>query len=84
MAPDQHCATAPVYTAAGASLDDMREKGELQRTYYALLHAVVHNSLAATLLKTPGVLDVVMGALVTGAAAHSDVTMRKTCVQVSA
>ncbi len=48
MPPDPQCATAPVHTA---SFDDMREKGELQRTYYALLHAVVHNGLAATLLK---------------------------------
>jgi hypothetical protein len=80
--PDQHLLLPPSPAAAGASPEDIREKGELQRTYYALLHAVVHNGLAGALLKAPGALDVVMGALVRGAGAHRDVTIRKTCVQV--
>jgi hypothetical protein len=44
---------------------------------------VAHSGLAGCLLKAPpGVLDAVMGALVRGASAHSDVTIRKTCIQV--
>jgi hypothetical protein len=72
-------------SGGGAQSEEARERAELQRTYYATLAAVANNGLADALLKAPpGVLDAVMGALARGASAHSDVTIRKTCIQVRA
>lgn len=36
---------------AAATLEDMREKGEAQRAYYSLLHALTHQGLSGVLLK---------------------------------
>ncbi|GBF91404.1 exportin [Raphidocelis subcapitata] len=66
-----------------ATLEDVREKGELQRAYYSFLHGVAHQGLAAALLQAPpSVLDSVLSALTRGAASHVDPTVRRTCLQV--
>lgn len=59
--------------AAAGSNEDLRERAELQKAYYAFAHALVHNKLAAVLLRAPpGTLDAVLGALMRGAATHVD------------
>lgn len=64
------------------AMDEAREKSELQRSYYFLLHAMSQNQLAGTLLQLPqAALESVMVALTRGAATHVDPTVRKTCVQ---
>ena len=64
--------------AAAGSAEDIRERAELQRAYYAFAHALVHNGLAPVLLRAPaGTLDAVLGALVRGAATHVDAGARK-------
>ncbi|WIA12173.1 hypothetical protein OEZ85_012245 [Tetradesmus obliquus] len=65
------------------TLEDAREKGELQRGYYGLLHCVVHNNLAGSLLQaSPQVLDSMLTALAKGASTHTDPAVRRVCVQV--
>ncbi|KAG1677608.1 hypothetical protein FOA52_010389 [Chlamydomonas sp. UWO 241] len=66
-----------------AVLDEGREKGELQLAYYSLLHVVVHTGLSRALLELPpGALDVVINAVVEGAASHVDAGARRTCIQI--
>lgn len=66
-----------------ATLEDAREKGELQRAYYSFLHGLAHNGLALALLQAPtSVLDSVLSSLTKGAATHVDPTVRRTCLQV--
>ena len=68
---------------AGAAAEDAREKAELQRAYYGLLHALAHAELAGTLLGAPpATRDAALQALVSGAASHVDAVVRKTCCQV--
>ena len=75
----------PTAAAAGAAADggsrpaaagsnvDLRERAELQRAYYAFMHALVHNKLSPVLLRAPpGTLDAALGALMRGAATHVD------------
>jgi hypothetical protein len=65
------------------TLEDAREKGELQRGYYGLLHCVVHQNLASSLLQaSPQVLDSLLTALAKGASTHTDPAVRRICVQV--
>jgi exportin-T len=65
------------------TLEELREKGELQRSYYALLLGITLNNLTGSLLQLPAqVLDNIMTALAKGAATHVDPTLRKTCIQV--
>lgn len=67
-----------------ATLEDAREKGELQRGYYGLLHCVVHQNLSSSLLPaSPQVLDSMLTAVARGAATHVDPSVRRICVQVS-
>jgi exportin-T len=67
-----------------ATLEDVREKGELQRAYYSLLHAIAHNNLTQVLMRSNAqVLDMELTAVTRGAATHVDPTVRKTCLQVS-
>jgi exportin-T len=65
-------------------LEEAREKAELQKLYYSLLHALAHSNLSGVLLRVDpaGVLEPLMGALTRGAATHVDAGMRRTCVQV--
>eukprot|EP00879_Flechtneria_rotunda_P007650 GHRR01008022.1.p1 GENE.GHRR01008022.1~~GHRR01008022.1.p1 ORF type:complete len:244 (+),score=108.64 GHRR01008022.1:34-732(+) len=66
-----------------ATLEDAREKGELQRSYYSLLHCIVHQSFASSLVQaSPQVLDSLLTALAKGAATHVDASVRRTCIQV--
>lgn len=59
--------------AAAGSNEDLRERAELQRAYYAFAHALVHNKLSPVLLHAPpGTLDAALGALMRGAATHVD------------
>ena len=59
--------------AAVGSAEDLRERAELQRAYYAFLHSLAHNGLAPVLLRAPpGSLDAALGALMRGAATHVD------------
>ena len=59
--------------AAAGSNEDLRERSELQRAYYSFAHSLVHNGLAAVLLRAPpGTLDAMLGALMRGAATHVD------------
>lgn len=65
------------------TLEELREKGELQRSYYALLLGITLNNLTGSLLQLPAqVLDNIMTALAKGAATHVDPAQRKTCIQV--
>lgn len=73
----------PTGTATGASTEDTRERSELQRTYYILLHTLSYNGLSSILVQTqPPLLDTALEALVRGAAAHVEPATRRTCVQV--
>lgn len=68
---------------ASVTLEELREKSELQRSYYSLLLAVVTNNLTGSLLRLPGpTLDSIMTALAKGASTHVDPSLRKGCVQV--
>jgi hypothetical protein len=68
--------------AGGGSTEDLRERAELQRAYYAFAHSLVHNGLVGVLLRVPrGSLDAILGALMRGAASHVDPGVRKTCIQ---
>ncbi|KAK9812733.1 hypothetical protein WJX72_002830 [[Myrmecia] bisecta] len=65
--------------------EDLREKAELQRSYYSFLHAVTHNQLTGALVAAPGqagMLEAVLEALARGAGSHADPATRRTCVQV--
>ena len=64
------------------SAEDARERGELQRAYYSLLHATTHNELTGALLAAPAATrDAALEGLVRGAASHVDAIVRKTCMQ---
>ena len=64
-------------------MEDAREKGELQRSYFLMLHVIVHNGLSVALLKSPpAALDAAIKALTQGATMHVDATVRRTCIQV--
>lgn len=66
-----------------ATLEELRERGELQRSYYALLVALTCNNLTNTLLQIPPqILDNIMTALSKGAATHVDPSVRRSCMQV--
>ena len=66
-------------------MEDARERGELQKSYFSLLHVVVHASLSESLLKMPpGALDAVMKAVTQSASTHVDAAVRRTCLQVCA
>jgi hypothetical protein len=68
---------------ASVTLEELREKSELQRSYYSLLLAVVTNNLTGSLLRLPPqTLDNIMTALAKGASTHVDPSLRKGCVQV--
>lgn len=65
------------------TIEDLREKGELQGRYYSLLLCLTTNNLTSSLLQIPPqVLDNIMTALAKGAATHVDPAQRKCCVQV--
>ena len=71
--------------AGGGSIEDLRERAELQRAYYSFAHSLVHSGLASVLLRVPrSSLDAVLGALMRGAASHVDPGVRKTCIQAVA
>lgn len=87
----------PSLPLPAATLEELREAGELQRQYYLLLHGMVSVGLAGVLLggggagppsssaggAAPGaVLEAVVQALTRGAATHVDPSVRRTCVQV--
>ncbi len=66
-----------------ATLEEARERGELQRTYYLLLSAVTSHAMSGALLKVPpGALEAAVVGLTRGAATHVDATVRRTCLQV--
>ena len=66
-----------------ATLEEARERGELQRVYYLLLSAVTTAGMSGALLKVPpGVLEAAVLGLTRGAATHVDPTVRRTCLQV--
>lgn len=66
-----------------ATLEEYREKGELQRSYYSMLLALTTNTLTSSLLTLPPqALDNLMTALAKGAATHVDPSVRKSCIQV--
>ena len=68
---------------ATSGIEDLREKGELQKAYYSLLHAITSSNLRQVLLQTPSeTLQQALGALVAGGAGHIDPGIRKTCLQV--
>jgi exportin-T len=65
------------------TLEDAREKGELQRALYSLLLGLAMNNLSGALLAVPpSVLDAAMTAVAKGAASHVDPAVRRTCIQV--
>lgn len=65
------------------TVEELREKGDLQRSYYSLLLGLTMNSLTGSLLQLPPqVLDNIMTALAKGAATHVDPAVRRSCIQV--
>ena len=44
----------PPSACSEATTEDAREKGELQRAYYALLHVIAHSNCIPALLSSPG------------------------------
>ena len=68
---------------ANSGIEDLREKGELQKAYYSFLHAITSSNGSHVLLQTPSAtLHQALGALVEGGAGHIDPGIRKTCLQV--
>mmetsp|Transcript_3613 Transcript_3613/g.10405 ORF Transcript_3613/g.10405 Transcript_3613/m.10405 type:complete len:537 (-) Transcript_3613:551-2161(-) len=70
------------HTQATGSAEELREKAELQRSYYSVLHAICQNNLSSALshLKV-ATLEQCMQGLVSGASLHVDPSVRKVCVQ---
>ncbi|GAX84343.1 hypothetical protein CEUSTIGMA_g11765.t1 [Chlamydomonas eustigma] len=76
-------AASTTQNGSTVSLEEGRECGELQRSYYSLLHVLVHTGLSRSLLNLPpGILDVAIKAVTQGAATHVDATVRRTCMQI--
>ena len=68
----------------GEEARETREREELQKAYLILLNAAANNELASSLIQMNGSsLDLVLQALLAGAAGHVDTTMRKYCYQAS-
>ncbi|KAL0051899.1 hypothetical protein WJX82_004175 [Trebouxia sp. C0006] len=68
---------------ASSGIEDLREKGELQKAFYGFLHAITVSNLSHILLQTPSdTLHRALTALVAGGAGHVDPGTRKTCLQV--
>lgn len=66
-----------------ATVEDARERGELQRMYYLLMAAVTSSGLSGALLKVPpAALEAAVLGLTRGAATHVDPNVRRTCLQV--
>lgn len=75
-------AAAAASACSGATLEEAREKHELVRGYFALLHCLTHHGLSGALLKLPPqALDAVMDALTRAASRYGDTSVRRTCVQ---
>jgi exportin-T len=70
--------------AVAATLEDARERGELQRSYYGLLHAITQQLPGALLEVPPGILDSVLTDVARGGVMHVDPAVRRTCVQILA
>ncbi|XP_075265415.1 uncharacterized protein LOC142357760 [Convolutriloba macropyga] len=67
---------------ATGSTEDQREKAELQRSYYSMLHALCQNNLASALSRLKmATLEQCMQGLVSGASLHVDPSVRKICIQ---
>ncbi|GMH39364.1 hypothetical protein BSKO_07262 [Bryopsis sp. KO-2023] len=67
----------------GALVEESREKGDLQKAYYSLLHVTVSSKLDGVVLKLPeATLKVILSALIEGASSHMDPAVRKSCIQV--
>ena len=67
----------------GATSEEAREQGEVQKAFYSLLHALLHNALAGPLLQAgDGVVQPALNAAIQGAALHCDPGTRRSCVQV--
>lgn len=63
------------------STEDLRERAELQKTYYSFLSNLVAADLSRTLLTGPReTLSTAMNDLVQGAATHVDPSVRKLCI----
>lgn len=67
----------------GATSEEARERGEVQRSFYSLLHALVHNALGSFLLAAgDSVVQPTLNAVIQGAALHCDAAARRSCIQV--
>ncbi|CAD7697822.1 unnamed protein product [Ostreobium quekettii] len=72
---------APANGLSPVLMEEYRERGELQRMYYGLLHALVHQGPLDVLLQIPqSCLEAMLTALAQGAATHVDPSVRRTCV----
>lgn len=77
------CIADDMLSPSPSGMEDLREKGELQRAYYGFLHSITSSTLASVLLQTPSQsLHLALGAVVAGGAGHVDPGTRKTCLQV--
>ena len=82
MASDVGMSNTETLSVSVVSAEDARERGELQRAYYSLLHATTSNELTGVLLATPATTrNAALEGLVRGAASHVDAVVRKTCMQ---
>jgi exportin-T len=63
--------------------EENRERGELQKAFFILLHAVTANELSAVVIEMDsGVLDLLLQALLANASSHSEAGIRRACFQV--
>lgn len=63
------------------SAEDLRERGELQRSYYSFLNCLANADLGHVLLSAPGdTLTAALNDLMQGAATHVDPSVRKLCI----
>ena len=68
---------------ASSGLEDLREKGELQKAYYSFLHAITSSNLTHILPASASeTLHQALTALVAGDAGKIDPGTRETCLQV--
>ena len=81
--PAARALNAPIGPAPAGSTEYLRERGELQRTYYAFLHAVtLSDALSeAMLAMNSEAISKCLNDLVQGAGSHVDSGVRKTCIQ---
>ncbi|KAL9228510.1 hypothetical protein vseg_004085 [Gypsophila vaccaria] len=68
----------------GSNTEEIRERQELQRTFYTFLNVIATHDLSSVFLspKSRASLDPIMQLLLSSCCNHKDITVRKACVQI--